>query len=83
MLVRAEMYESEDTPRKVLTSDASSIKREGSTWVAHDILLRDLRDGSETRMLLDGLELDVKHQGVPFTPEELAEYKRTRLENRP
>ena len=83
VLVRAEMYESQATPRKILTSDASSIRREGSTWVAYDILIRDLRDGSQTRMVLDDLDLDVTHQGVPFTPEELETYKRTRLGSRP
>ncbi len=83
VLVRAEMYGSQATPRKILTSDASSIRREGSTWVAHDILIRDLRDGSQTRMVLDDLTLDVKHEGVPFTPEELEEYKRRRLGSGP
>ena len=83
VLVRAEMYEGGLEPRKVLTSNWDSVQREGSTWVARDVLIRDLRDGSETRMVIDGLELGVEHEGIPFTPEELGEYKRARASREP
>jgi hypothetical protein len=77
VLLRAEMYDSGTEPRKILTADPESVWKESRVWVAHDLLLRDLRDGSETRMVIDDIDLDVEHQGIPFTPEELEEYKRT------
>ena len=78
VLLQAEMYESGETPRKVLTADPQTVSREGSTWVAHDLLLRDLRDGSETRMKVDQIALGVEHEGIPFTPKELEQWKRSR-----
>ena len=78
VLLRAEMYEAGATPRKVLTSDPQSIRREESTWVAHDLLLRDLLDETQTRMVVDEIIFQVSHAGIPFTPAELEDYKRTR-----
>ncbi len=80
VLMRAEMYGSGTTPRKVLTVDPGSISKEGSVWVAHDLLMRDLRDGSQTRMIIDEIELEAENEGLPFTPGELEEYKRSRAE---
>jgi hypothetical protein len=76
VLLRAEMYEAGPEPRKVLTSDFRSVTREGSTWVARDVLLRDMRDQSQTRMRIDAMQVDTEHRGIPFTPEELEQYKR-------
>ena len=76
VLVRAEMFESGFTPRKILTSNPDSVTREGSTWVARDIMIRDLRDGTQTRLVIDDVDLAAEHVGVPFTPEELEQYKR-------
>ncbi len=76
VLLRAEMFESGFTPRKILTSNPDSVTREGSTWVARDIMIRDLRDGTQTRLVIDEVDLAVEHVGVPFTPEELEQYKR-------
>jgi hypothetical protein len=77
VLLRAEMYESAGEPRKVLTADPESIRREGKVWVAHDVLVRDLRDETETRMRVDEIQLQAKNEDVPFTPEELEKYKRS------
>ncbi len=79
VLLRAEMFDGGDTPRKVLTSDPDSLQKEKSTWVARDVLIRDLREGSETRLVIDDIDLDVEHQGIPFTADELERYKRTRV----
>ena len=78
VLLRAEMFESGFTPRKILTSNPDSVTREGSTWVARDIMIRDLRDGTQTRPVIDDVDLAIDHVGVPFTPEELEQYKRAR-----
>lgn len=78
VLLRAEMYEVVDAPRKVLTADPGSIRREGRVWVAHDLLVRDLRDGTRTRVILERLETGAANDGVPFTPEALEQYKRSR-----
>ena len=76
VLLKAEMYESHDQLRKVLTADPESIHREGRVWVAHELLVRDLRDETETRMVVNGIELDTVPEGIPLTPEELEDYKR-------
>ena len=76
VLSRAEMFESGSDPRKVLTSNPESVSREGNVWVAHDLILRDLRDGTETRLFVDEIELDVANPGIPFSPEELEAYRR-------
>ena len=76
VLLRAEMFESGFTPRKILTANPDSVTREGSTWVARDIMLRDLRDQTQTRLVIDDVDLAVEHVGVPFTPDELEQYKR-------
>ena len=78
VLLRAEMYELGDSPRKIMTADPASISKEGKVWVVHDVLVRDLRDETLTHMVLNELELGVKNEDVPFTPEELAQYKRSR-----
>ena len=39
-------------------------------------MIRDLRDGTQTRLVIDDVDLGVEHVGVPFTPEELEQYKR-------
>jgi len=54
-----------------------SLKQEGSIWVAHEMRMRDLRDQTETLLVIDEIELDVDHRDVPFTPEELGAQKRT------
>lgn len=77
VLLRAEMYESGREPRKVLTADPQSVSREGSTWVARDLVLRDLRDATETRMRISELALDAQVQGIPFSPEDLEQFKRS------
>ena len=76
VLARAEMFQSGSGPRKVLTSDLESVSKEGNVWVAHDLLLRDLRDGTQTRLLVDEIEIDVENPGIPFTPEELEASRR-------
>ncbi len=78
VLLKAEMYETHDQLRKVLTADPASISREGRVWVAHELLMRDLRDSTQTRMVVNDIELDAVPVGIPFTPEELEEYKRSR-----
>jgi len=79
VLLKAEMYATHDQLRKVLTADVESISREGNVWVAHELLMRDLRDETQTRMVVDRIEIGTLPEGIPLTPEELEEYKRSRI----
>lgn len=76
VLLRADMYAANGELRKVLTADPASIRQEGKVWVAHDVRVRDLRDETQTHMVLDAIRLQAKNEGIPFTPEELEQYKR-------
>ncbi len=57
----------------------SSYRQLGSVWVTRELLLRDLRDGTQTRLRIDELELNVELEGVPLTPEALREQKQQLL----
>jgi hypothetical protein len=80
VLLRAEMYAHGEEPRKLLTANPARVAREGTVWVAHDVLLRDLREGTQTRLVVDEIDLDVSNVGVPFTPDALRRYKQSRPE---
>jgi len=55
--LRSEFYERGDSPRKVMTADLTALTREGEIWMTRDMLMRDLRDETETLMRIE--EVDV------------------------
>ena len=74
VLLRAEMYQGEKT-RKILTAAPERIAKEGSVWVAHEVLMQDLRDETQTRLVVEEMTLEAPNEGIPFTPEDLRRYK--------
>lgn len=56
VILRIEFFEG-DEPRKVLEVDASSIHREGGIWVPKILTMKDVREGTKTRVVLDELEV--------------------------
>ncbi len=64
--LRTELYENSRRPRKVLIADPDEVRQLEGVWVAHNLLMMDLRDKTQTRLVVEsmntGLELP------PFDP---------------
>ncbi len=57
--LRIDFYEPGRRLRKELTVDTAELSKRGSVWVAHAILLRDIRDYTTTLLLVDSTEQEV------------------------
>ena len=57
VLLRSEFYERGDRARKVLTAATSTLSQEGDVWLAREYLMRDLRDETETTMIVEEVEV--------------------------
>lgn len=55
--LKIELFERGERLRKVLTAEREKVKREGDIWVPHEIVMRDLRDDTETRLVVDEIEV--------------------------
>jgi hypothetical protein len=60
LLVKAEMWESGERLRKVLTTDREAVFEQGSVRIPRKILLEDLKKGSSTRLEALTIDLDKK-----------------------
>jgi hypothetical protein len=69
--LKIELYEAGDRLRKVATSNRSAILREKDLWYAPTLLLRDLRDGTETELGIEKVELGVEIPKKLFSQAEL------------
>jgi hypothetical protein len=56
--LRVESYEKGDDPRKVLEADPEQLLEEGGVWFASELLMRDLRDATHTRVSVEDVEVD-------------------------
>lgn len=56
--LKVESYEKGDAPRKVLTADPGQLLQEGGVWFASELLMRDLRDETHTRVSIEDVEVD-------------------------
>ncbi len=59
--LRTELYENSRRPRKVLIADPAEVRQLEGVWVAHNLLMIDMRDQTQTRLVVEsmnaGLEL--------------------------
>lgn len=55
---RIEFYEKGGDLLKTLSVDPDSVKREGESWIPHRIVIKDLKNESETRLLVLKVQLD-------------------------
>ena len=46
--------------RKVLEADPQQVRRSGEIWAAYDVVLRDLLDQTETRLLIEDLRVGIE-----------------------
>ncbi len=66
VVLRAELYERPEQLRKLLTAPPASVKQIGSVWIAHDLLMRDLLDQTQTRFLVERVESGDRVRDLPF-----------------
>jgi outer membrane lipoprotein-sorting protein len=71
--LRAEFYERGDKPRKVMTADASRLTREGEIWMSREMLMKDLRDETETVMLVEEVDVGADIPRKMFSERELTQ----------
>jgi len=73
--LRTELFENGHQLRKMLTVKPDDIKKEGDIYVPRTLLMRDLRDKTETRMLIQEIKTDVVLEDDLFDPAQLKQKK--------
>jgi hypothetical protein len=74
--LKADFYEAgSNTPRKQLTVPPAFVLKVGNSWVAHRSVLRDLRDETESEILLRSLTEVATLPAVAFSPEDLGKVR--------
>lgn len=71
LLLESRFFERGDEPRKVLRVDEESIVQVGGVWFGKQMRMRDLRDETETTMLVEELEVGVDVPRKMFSQREL------------
>ena len=73
--LKTELFENGHQLRKTLTVDPADIKKEGDIHVPHALLMKDLRDKTETRMVIQEIRTDVPLEDDLFDPDQLKQQK--------
>jgi outer membrane lipoprotein-sorting protein len=73
--LKTELFQSGHHLRKTLTVKPADIKKEGNIYVPHELLMRDLRDKSETRLVVQEIKTDVTLDDDLFDPKQLKQKK--------
>ena len=71
--LRAEFFERGEKPRKVMTVDPGVVTREGDIWVGREMLMRDLRDETETVMRIEEVDVESDIPRKIFSEKELVQ----------
>ena len=66
VVLRAELYERPEQLRKVLTAPPGRVKKVGSVWIAHELLMQDLLDQTQTRFVVERVESGDRVRDLPF-----------------
>jgi hypothetical protein len=69
--LKTESFEAGDQLRKVLTVDQEKISKRGDIWVAEEVLMRDVRDETETLLVVEEILLDEPLPNKRFRQAEL------------
>ena len=75
LVSRMELYERGHRLRKVLEASPERFRQVGSVWVAHEVVLRDVRDETRTRLLIESFDVDADVPASAFTIPALRAYK--------
>ena len=70
--LKIEYYEPGERLRKVLTADPSQVEQVENSWIARKLLMRDLRDGTETEVEVEEIDVNARIKRKIFTERELA-----------
>ena len=70
--LKSEFFEGGGEPRKVLTVDPASLRQVEGAWVTDQILMRDLRAGSQTTLDVTKVEIDVEIPARTFSQRSLS-----------
>ncbi len=70
--LKSEFFEGSGEPRKILTTDPASLRQVGGAWVADQILMRDLREGTQTTLEVQKIEVDVEIPTRTFSQRSLS-----------
>jgi outer membrane lipoprotein-sorting protein len=69
--LRIELYEHGNQLRKLMTVDPAAIRNQDGTWIATELLMRDLRDKTQTRLVVQDIRLGMQLDDDLFNPEKL------------
>ena len=58
VVLKAELYESGHQLRKLMTIDPAALKKTGDIWYPAELLMKDLREKTETRLLVRNIKTD-------------------------
>ncbi len=73
--LKTELFENGHQLRKILTVNPADIQKENGIQVPRTLLMRDLRDKTETRMLIQDIKTDVTLEDDLFDPAQLKQIK--------
>jgi hypothetical protein len=73
--LKTELFENNHQLRKMLTVNPSDIKKEGTIHVPRILLMQDLRDKTETRMVIQEIKTDAVLEDDLFDPAQLKQKK--------
>jgi len=71
LVLRVELYEKGGRLRKVVEAQPDRFREFGSVWVAQEVVLRDLRDETQTTLLVESFDMDADIPTATFTVEAL------------
>lgn len=74
--LRMEFVDWKGSLRKVMNSSAETVRRDGERFLPQEFVMRDLRDRTETRVAVQGVEIDPGHTEAQFTQQALPESAR-------
>ncbi|MBW2280183.1 MAG: outer membrane lipoprotein-sorting protein [Deltaproteobacteria bacterium] len=69
--LKIEMYAPGGRVRKVLNVDPNQIQKRGDVWIAHHALMKDVRDYTETQLLVESVETHMDFPADRFDPSSL------------
>lgn len=69
--LRTEFYERGDKPRKIMTAPHERVERIAGIWVPREIVMHDQRDKTETKLLVEKIEIGVDVPRKMFSEKEL------------
>ena len=70
VVLKSDLYNRALQLRKIFTALPSEVRKEDEVWVAHDVLMSDLRDETQTRVVVESVE---DHAPIPDLPRSVRE----------